>query len=158
MMNFSVFFGNQSIAKDVQALGTVAVYNQAYAQLLPTLLGGCLAQIVYCIYLFKKNNSFNKYFVSGTGTYWLHGCLMAFFWFAGMVLFSIASGKYMPKTGNVVCWPLFLSSTIIVSNILGVLTREWKGVSKKAFMRMYGGIALLIIAIVLSSLSGTFAG
>ncbi len=155
MMNFSVFFG-QPISKQVVDLGTVASYNVGYAQLLPALLGGSFAQIVYCIYLFAKNKSFKNYFIKGTGTNWLRGVLMAVFWFAGMALYTIASAIYIKDVGPIVGWPLFLASTIIVSNILGVITREWKGVSKKAFMRMYAGIACLIVAIALASLSNLF--
>ena len=155
MMNFSVFFG-QPISKQVIALGTVSPVNVGYAQLLPALIGGSFAQIVYCIYLFAKNKSFKNYFAAGTGSNWLRGGLMAVYWFAGMVLYTIASANYIKDVGPIVGWPLFLASTIIVSNILGVITKEWKGVSKKAFMRMYAGIAFLIVAIALASLSNLF--
>ncbi len=155
MMNFSVFFG-QPISKQVVDLGTVASYNVGYAQLLPALLGGSFAQIVYCIYLFAKNKSFKNFFVKGTGTNWLRGGMMAVYWFVGMTLYTIASAIYIKDVGPIVGWPLFLASTIIVSNILGVITKEWKGVSKKAFMRMYAGIACLIVAIALASLSNLF--
>jgi L-rhamnose-H+ transport protein len=155
MMNFAVFFG-QPITRAVKTLGSVASYNVGYAQLLPALIGGSFAQIVYCIYLFKKNKSFKNFFISGTGANWLQGSLMAVFWMAGMVLYTIASANYIKDVGPIVGWPLFLSATIIVSSILGVLTKEWKGVSKKAFLRMYAGISLLIIAIVLASLSNLF--
>ena len=109
-----------------------------------------------CAYLFKKNNSFKKYSTPATVSNYLKAGAMAFFWFGGMAVYVLASALYLGKVGPIVGWPLFLSATIIVSNILGVLTREWKGVSSKAFMRMYGGIVLLIIAIVLASLSNKY--
>ncbi|MHC4445342.1 MAG: L-rhamnose/proton symporter RhaT [Planctomycetota bacterium] len=155
MMNFSVHFG-KPITQAVEALGTVSGANTGYALLVPALIGGSLAQIVYCIYLFNKNKSFKNYFIQGTGSNHLKAVAMACFWFFGMALYAVATGIYIRDVGNIVGWPLFLSATIIVSNILGVLTREWKGVSKKAFMMMYGGIVLLILAIVLASLSNKY--
>jgi L-rhamnose-H+ transport protein len=151
MMNFSVHFG-KPITTVVEGMPSVAAYNTMYAQLVPALLGGSLAQIVYCFYLFKKNNSFKKFFESGTGINWIHSGLMAFFWFFGMAIYALAaSKKFLGGTGAIVGWPMFLSATIIVSNMLGVLTREWKGVSRPAFIKMYKGILLLIIAVALSS-------
>jgi len=156
MMNFSVHFG-KPITQAVEALGDVVARNNVgYAQLLPALWGGSLAQFVYCAYLFKKNKSFKNYFVAGTGVNWLLSVAMAFFWFAGMAVYVLAASSYIPDVGSIVGWPVFLSATIIVSNILGVLTKEWKGVSSKAFVRMYSGIVLLIGAIVLASLSNMF--
>jgi L-rhamnose-H+ transport protein len=156
MMNFSVHFG-KPITSVVEKMGTVAEYNTAYAQLVPALLGGSLAQIVYCIYLFKKNKSFNKFFQSGTGINWVHSALMAFFWFFGMAIYALAaSGRFLGDAGAVVGWPLFLSATIIVSNTLGILTKEWQGVSRRIFIRMYVGIVFLIFAIVLASVSNRF--
>lgn len=157
MMNFSVFFG-EPITNMVKGIEGVKPYNVGYAQLVPALIGGSLAQIVYCFMLFGKNKSFGKFFESGTGMNWIHACLMAFFWFFGMAIYVLAANKYLGKTGPIVGWPLFLSSTIIVSNILGVLTKEWKGVSRPAFMKMYQGIILLIFAIVLASMSNKFLG
>jgi len=155
MMNFSVYFG-QPITDSVKELEGVAPYSLGYAQLLPALLGGSLAQFVYCAYLFKKNKSFKNFALPGTGLNYLQAALMAFFWFGGMAVYVLASALYLGKVGPIVGWPVFLSATIIVSNILGVVTREWRGVSQKAFLRMYTGIACLIVAIVLASLSNKF--
>ena len=155
MMNFSVYFG-QPISDSVKALGTVAKPNVGYAQLLPALLGGSLAQFVYCAFLFNKNKSFKNFSEPATTSNWFGAAAMAFFWFGGMAIYVLASALYLGNRGPIVGWPLFLSATIIVSNILGVLTNEWKGVSQKAFVRMYSGIACLIVAIVLASLSNMY--
>ena len=57
--NFAVFFG-QPISEAVKELGTVALYNVGYAQLLPYFIGGFIINSIYCIYMFRKNNSFKK--------------------------------------------------------------------------------------------------
>ena len=155
MMNFGIFFG-RPITRAVADLGTVAPYNVGYAQLLPVFLGGSLAQAAYCVYLFRKNRSAANFALAGTASNWFKGVLMALIFVAGMVVYTIAATNYIGDIGPIVGWPLFLSATIIVSNACGVLTGEWKGVDGKARRMMYAGIALLIVAIVLASLSNSF--
>lgn len=155
MMNFGIFFG-QPISQLIKSMGTVSAINIGYAQLLPVLVGGSIPQILYCIYLFNKNHSFKNYAQSGSGLNWLKGTSMAVLWILGMVIYTLTSVNFIPEIGPIVGWPLFLSALIIVSNILGVLTKEWEGVSRKVFSKMYQGITLLIIAIVVISLSNLF--
>jgi L-rhamnose-H+ transport protein len=155
MMNFGIFFG-QPISKLVAALGTVAPYNAGYAQLLPVFLGGSLAQVAYCLFLFRRNKSWSNYFLPGTSSNWAKGILMAVVFVAGMVVYTIAATSYIGEIGPIVGWPLFLSATIIVSNVCGVATGEWKGVNRRAWSTMYAAIVLLILAIVLASLSHRF--
>ena len=116
-------------------------------------LGGSVAQAAYCLYLFRKNRSSGNFALAGTASNWLKGVLMAVIFVAGMVVYTIAATNYIGDIGPIVGWPVFLSATIIVSNACGVLTGEWKGVDRKARGTMYSGIALLIVAIVLASLS-----
>jgi hypothetical protein len=40
--------------------------------------------------------------------------------------------------------------------LLGVFSGEWKGVSRRAYGWLYGGVALLILAVVLAGLSNLF--
>jgi hypothetical protein len=51
---------------------------------------------------------------------------------------------------------VFMGATILISNLLGVFSGEWKAVSRRAYAWLYGGVALLILAVVLASLSNLF--
>jgi L-rhamnose-H+ transport protein len=155
--NFAVFFG-QPISETVNALGTVAPYNAGYAQLLPYFIGGFIVNTIYCVYLFIKNKSFSKYFNSSDNPKnMLLGVSMSGFFIVGMVLYTIALTIYIKDIGAVVGWPLFMAATIMSANILGLMSGEWKNVSRKAFVKLYGGIGLLIVAIVLVGVSNLFA-
>ena len=59
-------------------------------------------------------------------------------------------------SGAVVGWPVFMGATILVANLLGVISGEWKGASSRAYGWLYGGVALLILAVTLASLSNLF--
>jgi L-rhamnose-H+ transport protein len=153
--NFAVFFG-QPISKTVQELGTVAPYNAGYAQLLPYFIGGFIVNTIYCIYLFAKNKSFSNYTSGGFSKQSLLGIGMAILFIVGMVLYTIALTVYIDDIGAVVGWPLFMAATIMTANFLGLASGEWKGVQRKATIKLYSGIGILIFAIVLVSLSNLF--
>ncbi len=56
---------------------------------------------------------------------------------------------------GIVGWPLFMSMSLIASNAWGILTGERKGASHRSYSYLLVGIALLIIAIVVISRSGS---
>lgn len=153
--NFAVFFG-QPISEAVKELGTVAPYNVGYAQLLPYFIGGFIVNTIYCISLFIKNKSFNNYYNSGIAKNLFWGTSMSVLFIVGMVLYTIAITIYIKDIGVVVGWPLFMAATIIAANFLGLISGEWKNINRVAFVKLYYGLGLLIIAIIFVSLSNLF--
>ena len=154
--NFAVFFG-QPITGAVKQLGTVAPYHVGHAQMLPFFLGGWLVNTAYCVHLLSKNKSFGNFTGPAAFSNVLKAVAMAVLFVVGMVLYIVATSLYLTGgSGAVVGWPLFMGATILISNLLGVLSGEWKGVSRGAYAWLYGGAGLLILAVVLASLSNLF--
>lgn len=72
---------------------------------------------------------------------------MGFDWMAGMAAYgagALSLGRLGPSTG----WILFTSVMIIVANVAGALTDEWKGARAKTVAIMAIGIAILMAAII----------
>jgi L-rhamnose-H+ transport protein len=67
-------------------------------------------------------------------------------WMAGMTSYGVGALS-LGRLGTSIGWILFSSSMIIVANVLGVFTGEWKGAPAKAGAIMTAGIAILTIAI-----------
>jgi L-rhamnose-H+ transport protein len=153
--NFAVFFG-QPISKVVQELGTVSPVNAGHAQLLPYYIGGFIVNTIYCVYLFAKNKSFSNYSGGEFSRQILLGIIMAVLFVAGMILYTIALISFIPDIGAVIGWPLFMAATIMSANFLGLASGEWKGVQRRTLLKLYGGIGILILAIVIVSLSNLF--
>jgi hypothetical protein len=82
---------------------------------------------------------------------------MSLFFMVGMVLYTVATSLYLTGgAGAVVGWPIFMGATITASTLLGVFSGEWKGVSGRAIGWLFGGVVLLILAVVLAGLSNLF--
>ena len=155
MANFAFFFG-QPITNAVRQIESVPVYNSGYALLLPWFLGGLVVNGIYCIYLMKRNRSFACYRQPGSLGNLIKGIIMSVLFLAGMVLYGSLALNIIPDIGPIVGWPIFLAATIIAANVLGVLSGEWKGCGRPAFMWLYGGIVLLIVACTLTGVSNIY--
>jgi L-rhamnose-H+ transport protein len=53
----------------------------------------------------------------------------------------------MGRLGGVLGWPIFMSTVIIMANVLGALTGEWKGAGARAARLMWAGVGILVAAI-----------
>ena len=117
---------------------------------LPLMLAGAIPNLIYCIYLVRKNRTGNRFAKHATGSYYILAGIMAVFWFGSTLMYGIAAGD-LGLLGTVLGWPLFMSLIVITASIWGVLTGEWKGSGKRPLQIMYGGIAVLILAIIVLS-------
>ena len=116
---------------------------------LPLMVGGAIPNLVYCLYLLSKNRTGGRFRAARTGSYWLLAAVMALFWFGSTVMYGVASNSL----GIVVAWPAFMSLIVITAMIWGVATGEWRGSGAKPVRVMYGGLAVLVLSIVVLSLA-----
>jgi L-rhamnose-H+ transport protein len=117
---------------------------------LPLMMAGGIPNLIYCIYLFRKNRTGGRFSTPQTASYYLLAGIMAVCWFGSTLLYGIAAGK-MGSLGTVVGWPVYLSMIVITASIWGVLTGEWRGAGRRPLQIMYGGVATLIVAIIVLS-------
>jgi hypothetical protein len=52
------------------------------------------------------------------------------------------------KWGVVIGWPLFISLSIAVGNLWGILRGEWKDAPRSARILLYKGLFVLLIAVI----------
>jgi L-rhamnose-H+ transport protein len=117
------------------------------------LLPVFLCNFVYSLYLLRRNKTAALFREPGTSHYWGLGALMGIDWMAGMAAYG-AGAISLGKLGTSVGWVLFMASMIIVANVLGALTGEWKGSSARTLGIMAAGIVVLMIAIVVVGIAG----
>lgn len=119
---------------------------------LPLMLAGAIPNLIYCIYLIRKNKNAKKFAEAGTGTYWLLAAVMAFFWFASTLMYGISTAK-MGSLGGAIAWPLFMSLIVITASVVGILTGEWKNTGQQPLRIQLSGVVVLIIAVIVLSLA-----
>jgi len=110
------------------------------------MLGGSVANLLYCVHLLRKNRTGGRFREAGTGGYWLLAAIMAVFWFASTLMYGVASGK-LGTLGPVLGWPLFMSLIVITASVLGLATGEWKNAGRGPVRIMLGGVAFLVCAV-----------
>ena len=122
--------------------------NASLVQWIYVFIGGFIVQIIYAVVLLIKNKSYKTYFVSGSGKAYFTIFLTALFWFAALGLYG-QGATIMGRFGSVFGWTMFISISLIVSNVWAVLTSEWKNSGKAFKMLLIGNLLLLISAVVL---------
>lgn len=143
------FTEGQPLRDFAQAHGAAAAWAPN-AIWLPLMLAGGVPGWLYCAYLVRRNHTGRRFAEAGTGRYWLLAGVMAVFWFGSTLLYGIGAGQ-LGSLGTVLGWPVFMSLIVITASLLGLATGEWKGSGRQPVRIMYGGIAVLILAIVVLS-------
>ncbi len=71
---------------------------------------------------------------------------MGAMWLIGMVLYGIGA-RQIGHLGPSIGWSIMMSLVVIVANLWGILTGEWKGTGEKPARIMMLGLVILVIAI-----------
>ena len=147
MFNFSIAFGDP-ISREAARLGANPA-NASIAIIAVAVSSGFLINGGYCIYLLARNRSWKSPGAAGL----LLTLLMGFLWMFGMFFYGIGQtriGQYGPVLG----WPLFMTVIVLVANLWGILTGEWRGAGRKTFRYLAAGNALMIVALVVIARGG----
>lgn len=117
---------------------------------LPLMMAGGIPNLIYCIYLVRRNHTGSRFATARSGGYTILAGIMAVCWFGSTLMYGIAAGK-MGSLGTALGWPVFMSMIVITASIWGVLTGEWRGAGRRPLQIMYGGVAMLVLAIIVLS-------
>jgi len=110
------------------------------------LWGGSVSALGYCIFKFFKNNSWATLAAPGIGMTLVIALIMALLHDGAIIFFGIGASK-LGALGCAIGYAVFMSFAIIVGNINGFLTGEWKGASKLSVSWIVTGILILVIGV-----------
>jgi len=112
------------------------------------LLGGFLTNLVYCGFLNIRNKTYKDYYTV-SGNVLVNNLLFTFLagllWFLQFHFFGMGSSK-LPAGMAVFGWSILMALNIAISNIWGMILKEWKGVKPKTIVVLIAGIAVLILS------------
>jgi L-rhamnose-H+ transport protein len=153
--NFALTAGHPINDAAVSA-GTPVLWS-GLPRLIVVLLGGFTTNFVWCVYLNLKNRSGGQYLNAGAAAgsdgrapmaaNYLFSAFAGTLWYFQFFFYSMGETK-MGKF-QFASWSLHMSCIIVFSTMWGWILREWKGSSKKAHLLIGGGIATLILAVLI---------
>lgn len=100
----------------------------------------------YSILLLRRNNSASNYGKRGTRWHFLFGTLMGILWMGGFFFYG-AGARQMGELGPSLGWGILMSAIVLVANLLGIVTGEWRAAPASAKYRLAQGLVLLLLAI-----------
>lgn len=121
------------------AAATLAVW-------LPAFIGGCVSAGGYCLWLLIKKGTWRTFVKPGAWKVLALAALMAFL-HDGALFFYGAGTSHIGVLGTSVGFAVFASGIMVVGNVSGFVTREWRGVKKTVVVKMIAGIALIVLGI-----------
>jgi L-rhamnose-H+ transport protein len=112
------------------------------------LWGGLTTNLIWCVYLNFKNQSFKDYTNSNTPIVKniLFSALAGTLWFMQFFFYGMGESKLGNGASS---WILHMATIILTANIWGLWLNEWKAVSSKTFKVFLTGIGLILASIVI---------
>lgn len=150
LVNFGFIFG-APITQIAQQHGAApaAAPNAVWALVFTS---NYIVNVVYCFYLLRRNKTFAVFSASGTGRYWVWAVYMGLVWAGGIVVYGMGAtgvGEFGAFWG----FPTMLITSVLVGNVAGVLTGEWDGSPVRSRVLMAGGVAVLVVAVIVLAYS-----
>ncbi len=134
------------VAAGAKAAGNAGIAI-AWAQTCLILWGGVLSACGYCAYKLTKNRTWGHLLKPGIGLTLFLALAMAFLHDAAIFFLGLG----FPRLGGLgvpVGYPAFMSFAIIIGNLHGFRTGEWKGASRKSVQWIVAAIVVLVLGVV----------
>ena len=149
-INFAFIYGDK-IIDTATSLG-ISPTLAPNAIWVVALLGGFFVNISYTLYQVKKNKNWSLFSETGTRIYYFYTFLMGLLWAGSIIIYGMGATN-MGKLGPSVGWATFNATGIFWANLLGIFTKEWKGVSRKGMIVMAIGLTVLLAGVFLVRLA-----
>ncbi|HEY0056540.1 MAG TPA: L-rhamnose/proton symporter RhaT [Pedobacter sp.] len=112
------------------------------------LWGGLTTNFIWCMILNARNRTFSDYGNQKTPLTrnYIFSALAGTTWFLQFFFYGMGESKLGNGASS---WILHMAFIILVSNMWGLILNEWKGVSRKTYVTILTGIAVIILSVLL---------
>lgn len=153
--SFNIGFAfSGDIMRHSLALGASPL-TSTYAVWSLVLGAGFIPNLFYCLFLLLRHRGWSLFLDSGWVKETLLAVAMTLVWFTGIVSYGIGAtlvGKY----GTSVGFALFIAATILSSNLVGIVTGEWKNTSQGTTKLLVCAGAATLASVLVLNLGGLF--
>ncbi|MEJ7769992.1 MAG: L-rhamnose/proton symporter RhaT [Chitinophagaceae bacterium] len=112
------------------------------------LWGGLTTNLIWCIILNARNQSFHNYNDQRTPLLrnYIFSALAGTTWFLQFFFYGMGESKLGNGPSS---WILHMAFIILVANMWGLILKEWKGVRKVTYATVLAGIAVIILSVLI---------
>lgn len=144
---FALEAGGEISERAISA-GSDALY-QNNSSLVVILLGGLTANMIYCIVLNFKNNSFSNYTdrSSALTANYLLASLGGLTWYFQFFFYGMGT-TLLGERFEFSSWTLHMAFIIVFSNLWGMYLKEWRGVSRPTLLVLLAGLGIIVLSTV----------
>jgi L-rhamnose-H+ transport protein len=101
-----------------------------------------------------KKGTWRLSFGAGAAHDWGLALVMGTLWFLAMIPYGMGA-YYLGRLGTSVGWAISIAASLIVANIFGFMTGEWKNAPRDAIRVLFAGLAILIAAMAVLGLGNS---
>lgn len=144
MINFAFVYG-EPLTRTAISLGASELYSTNAIWCI-VLSSGFVVNLIQSIYFLVVNKSWGA-FSQGKSTSFIWASLAGVVWYLSIMFYGMGCSQ-MGAFAASIGWALMQSMSIIAGNVAGIITGEWKGAPRKSVYYMFGGLALLILGVI----------
>jgi L-rhamnose-H+ transport protein len=115
---------------------------------------GGLVNLAYCFSLIVRRHSLRALHAAGTVSNWGWSLAMGAMWIGGFYLYGMGTAR-LGRTGSTIGWPILVSVSIAAGVLCGLGKGEWVGAPARARNLLWGGLALIVLAVLIIPLGKT---
>lgn len=123
---------------------------------LPMYWGGFLAILIGTGSTLTKKGTWNNYWARGTSRDFILAILLGLGNFLAQIPYGMGA-YFLGELGTSVGWAINIALSLLVANVFGFVTGEWKAASKSSVRMLYAGLAVLILAMVILAYGNSLA-
>jgi L-rhamnose-H+ transport protein len=112
------------------------------------LWGGLTTNLIWCMILNARNKTFGNYTDKKTPllSNYLFAALAGTTWFLQFFFYGMGESKLGNGASS---WILHMSFIILVANMWGFISKEWKGVTTKTRYTIIAGVIVIILSVLI---------
>lgn len=108
------------------------------------MFGGFLVNLIWCAYLQIKNKSYSDILKQPAVKNLILCIIGGTLWYLQMFFYGMGESILKGVAG----WSILMSSSILFSTMWGLISKEWKGVSRRTYRVLIAGLTILIISTI----------
>lgn len=117
------------------------------AVMLPSFIGSGIAIMVYFVYQLTKNKSWGNFNQKESPKNLILLLIMAIVYCASLIIYGLGAYELGPL-GTSVGFAIFQTGCIMVANLLGLFSGEWKNAGSESKKWLYSGLSIMTLGII----------